>query len=317
MSQSDPSTTPNYHPPLTSLMAYRQNEIQSLRLLLGQRKLYSRAKAWSLLRAVGIGVIAIVAPLMTVLNAEYSVVLGAIAGVWIFLSRTVFVGFEQKFAAKGAELQEQFDSYVFGMPQLALREPRITIEDLSRLTGDDATVRERARDEKMLDWYPFDSTLDGVNSVAIAQRANAAYAERLLRANASVWLSLTVTWSVISILIGIGFGLKFSSFLLGILFPLLPAFLDVFEQWRTTRQAGGERRALADGIESFVRTPGLRSSQSLLVWQDQLYGLRRKAPQVPNLIYRRTRFKNELAMNAAAESLTAAAKLASPNPGVV
>ena len=67
---------------------------------------------------------------------------------------------------------------------------------------------------------------------------------------------------------------------------------------------------MADDIEHAVR--GTRDNplndEDLLVWQERLYSLRRSAPLVPDLIYARTRRKNEQAMNSAAAELWAAVR---------
>jgi hypothetical protein len=311
MNKSSFNEEESYEAPATSEIAGRQNSTAALRLLLAQRRLYTRAKRWAFLRTIGISVIAVVAPILTAVSPRTSVVVGAVAAGWIFLARTLFVGREHRHSLSAAELQEQFDLLAFGMPNLALRDPHVTPEQISDLVGSDAEALSAAKAEHLLDWYPLNSTVAGNFSVAIAQRANAAYSERLQHASANVWLGITVAWSVIAVIVSLQLGLKFSEFLLGVAVPLLPALLDVYEQWRTTRSAGVERQAMAAGIEQRVRDHSV-TGQDLVVWQDQMYGLRCRAPQVPELVYRRTRKKNELAMSAAAAELAAAAKTAPP-----
>jgi type I restriction enzyme, R subunit len=62
-------------------------------------------------------------------------------------------------------------------------------------------------------------------------------------------------------------------------------------------------------IERFIRGQAERAlaPEDLLLWQDQLYELRRESPQIPNLVYKRTRERNEQAMNKAAAELADAA----------
>jgi uncharacterized membrane protein len=301
----------SYTPPSASQIKQAQNTPEALRLLLAQRRLYDRAKRWSYLRWVGFSLIGVIAPVMTVFAPKVAVGVGAIAGIWIFLSRTVFNSNEQSLAAKGAGVQEDFDLLVFDMPELGTRVPAATLEEVADLAGPDATVQQRAGAEKLKDWYPVDTRLNGLDAIAIAQRANAAYSERLLNSNANVWLAVTVVWAIASIAVSIGVDLSLETFLLGVALPLLPALLDVWEQWRHTRRAGATRRAMAYDIEKYIRGQGEHpmSPADLSVWQDQLYELRRRAPQVPNLVYRRARSRNERAMHAAAGDLTRAAIL--------
>jgi SMODS-associating 4TM effector domain len=99
-------------------------------------------------------------------------------------------------------------------------------------------------------------------------------------------------------------------FLLGVALPLLPPLLDVYDQWRSAKQAGADRLSMADSIERAIRgnADHLLSANDLLVWQERLYGLRHASPQVPDLIYRRAREHNEHAMVSAAKELAAATR---------
>ncbi|GAA1559666.1 hypothetical protein GCM10009789_11280 [Kribbella sancticallisti] len=195
------------------------------------------------------------------------------------------------------------------MPDQITRTPSASMEEVSSLTGDDQTVLNQAKKEKLTGWYPFDDRLNGLEAIAIAQRANAAYSERLLNVNGNVWLSTTVLWSCAAVIASLIVGLSLPEFLLGVALPLLPALLDVWEQYRSTRRAGLTRRTMASDIEAFVRGQSSRqlAAEDLLVWQSQVYDLRRTSPQIPNLVYKGMRDRNERAMNAAATELAEAA----------
>jgi hypothetical protein len=286
-----------------------QNEVRALRLLLAQRKLYNRAKRWSFLRWIGFSVIGVAAPILTVVVPAAAVVVGAVAGVWIFLSRSWFSSVEQGLAAKAADIQEKFDQLVFAMPIQVTRVPSASMEEIVRLTGDDQAVLLDADKQQLKDWYPFNDRVDSAASIAIAQRANAAYSERLLSDNATVWLATTLAWSGAAIISSLIVGLTLPQFLLGVVLPLLPALLDVWEQFRSTKRAGEVRRTMADDIEKAIRGQDDRelASEDLLLWQDRTYDLRRRSPQVPNLVYKRARDRNERAMRTAAAELAAIA----------
>jgi hypothetical protein len=237
-------------------------------------------------------------------------IIGVIGGVWIVLSRTIFVSLERHYSGQGAVIQEQFDMTIFGMLPTPSRVPEATPELISRTLSDDRAARAAIKEQSLEGWYPFDLELDGTPAIAIAQRANAAYSERLLTLNARVWLTLTCTWSAVTIGLSVGLGLPLGTFLLGVALPLLPALLDVIDQWHQTRQASKERLNLANAIQDAINESAEDpiKPEELLVWQDQLFGLRRDAPQVPNFLYRQTRNRNELAMNAAARDLSSVAR---------
>lgn len=306
-----------YAAPDTDALGRAQESLPALRLLIAQRKLYSQAKFWSFLRWLGFSAIGVGAPLIAVFMPPAAVVLGAIAGLWIFLSRTIFAGWESTRAAKAAAVQEEFDCLVFAMPLLAVRAPRPTPEEVAVAAGPNAEISATAAKERLTGWYPFDRDLSGTTSVAIAQRANAAYSERLQQLNAKCWLWVLVAWATAAIALSLVVNVELSTFLLGVVAPLLPAFLDVTDQWRLAKQAGADRRSMADDIERAIRGTGPNplSDDDLMVWQERLYTLRRSAPLVPNLVYKRARDKNERVMNTAAAELSAAAKQRQFPPG--
>ena len=137
----------------------------------------------------------------------------------------------------------------------------------------------------------------------------------MLNANANVWLVTTLAWSGAAVISSLVVGLTLPQFLLGVALPLLPALLDVWEQFLSTKRAGAVRRAMADDIEKAIRGRNDReiAPEDLLVWQDQTYELRRSSPQVPNLVYKRARDRNERAMKTAAAELADVALRRSPD----
>ncbi len=299
----------DYRPPTSEAMAARQATDPALRLLLAQRRIYKSSKRWAALRIIGISVVAVAAPIITAFAPSLAVVVAAVAATWLFLARTWFFTRERSLAAKGALVQELFDHEVFGMPEVSGRVPRLTLEEIAEWAGPPEAMANAVVKERLADWYPLQGSLPGQLSVAIAQRANAVYSERLYRANANVWVGLVVFWAVLSIGGSMLLNFSLTTFMLGVALPLLPAMLDVYEQWRITRRAGIERRALGETIESAIRgrDGDAVTPSKLLAWQDQLFALRRDAPLVPELVYGRTRSNNEGLMQAAATELAAVA----------
>lgn len=296
--------SPNqYTPPSSSEMLRRQNSQDSLRLLIAQRRLHTRAKRWAGLRWLGMAVIAVAAPVVAVVWPQTAVAVGAIAGIWIFLGRTLLELAQTSATTKAASVQEQFDFGVFGMPSPASRSTLPSLEDVSRIAGDNATLQATARREKLTDWYPIDAGDVGALSVAISQRANASYSDGLLRTTAIVWAVVTGLWIVALVVATLIVGLELSTFLLGIAFPVMPALLDVFQYIRGVWQSAQDRADLASAIEMEISASSL-SPDDLLVWQERLFELRRSAPQVPDVIYKIRRRKQEGAMQTAARLLS-------------
>src|SRR5687768_1647236 len=119
-----------YEPPTAGEIALRQDTDAALRLLISQRKLYSKGKRFLALRMWGMGVIAIAAPLIAFIWPDAAVAGGAIAGAWLALGRTFFKQVEERHARQGAAVQELFDAYVFKMPNIALRPQTPPLEEI-------------------------------------------------------------------------------------------------------------------------------------------------------------------------------------------
>jgi len=291
-----------YLPPTSAAIDQRQNSLRGLRLLIAQRRLYTRAKRWQGVRWGGLLVLGVGAPFVSLLAPTFAIAAGAMTGVWLFAGRTVLSWLETRTMAKAACVQEELDHYLFGMPQTITRAERITPEEINLLVPND-DVRAIAHREKLIDWYPIDVASPGAITIAIAQRANASYTDRLIRTTVRVWATVTVTWIAILISWGSLSNIALSDFLLGALFPVLPAFLDVAEYVVNTWKAARDRADLATTIEERLASSSNIDGQDLLVWQERLFDLRRTTPQVPDWLYKVTRRRNERAMRAAARQL--------------
>lgn len=294
-----------YTPPTSDEIAQSQNKDANLRLLLAQRRLYSQAKIWSMVRGIGIGIVAIGAPILTAVAPHAAVPAATFAATWFALNRLLFSFLERRFAARGATAQEQFDTAVFGMPTIAVRNPRLMPEEVRRLTGDRIRRRKVYSDESLMNWYPIQTDVDGAVAIAISQRANLAYSQTLLGRNAALWLMLLVTWALIAVWIGIVNSFDLLTFLLVVALPTLPPLLDAVDEALGVRAAGRERRAMADEIQDAI---GVHLStpiqpEKLLAWQSQLFALRRDSPLVPDWLYWLLRPRTEDEMNDGAKTI--------------
>jgi hypothetical protein len=262
--------------------------------------MYTCAKRWNYVRVTGIVVIALAAPVISVLIPRSATILGAIAGAWIFLARTFFLSRERRWVRPAAGVQDAFDSYVYGLPaNIAVApEPERTAD----IIGDD-DVLKHARKERLLGWYSLNPALPGTPAIAISQHTNLAYSRRLLSRHAEIGLGVGIAWGLIAVVIGISFHLSLAEFLLGVVMPVLPAVLDARELWDSARLAADDRSRLSEALAARIRAWPSHAIklEDLRSWQDQIYRLRRDGPLVPDFLYRRTRSDNERAMSALAE----------------
>jgi hypothetical protein len=302
------NTLHEYTPPSSATIGSRQNEVDALRLLIAQRRLYRRAKRWLGLRWMGMILIGIGVPLVSVLWPHLAVAGGAIAGAWIFLGRTASVLVQSRITAQAASVQEQFDFYAFGMPAAASRSTLPSREQIAAVAGPDETIGKTAGLERLVDWYPVDEGNTGAVTVAISQRANASYADGLLRTTAIVWAVATGAWCVLLVVLAVAVDLSLGTFLLGVLFPVLPAFLDVVQYIGGVWRSASDRADLARAIEAKLVGDPPPEPSDLVVWQERLFELRKGSPEVPDTLYKLRWKRNERAMRSAADQLSRRAK---------
>lgn len=303
-SDPPPPNTTRYAPPSTATMRRTQDTKAALRLLLAQRRRYSAAKRWLNLKWTGMVLIALGAPVVSLIWPDLAVVAGATAGIWIFAGRTIFDHVHQIGTSAAASIQERFDQLVFGMPVSVSRSTLPLEEQIADLVGAPAEFEAAIMKQKLRAWYRLEDP-DSARAVAIAQRSNLAYSKSLLDATAKVWVGLTLGWVALLIVISRTQSLSTDEILVGVLFPVLPAGLDVFEYIVGMRKESREREDLARTIEDRLRSNGRPlTPDQLLVWQDSLFRLRSAPAHVPDRIYSWTRNKREQEMHDAARQLS-------------
>lgn len=138
-----PST--EYTPPPSGEIALRQNEPDALRLLIAQRRLYRRAKTWQGVRWIGLLVLGIGAPFVSLLVPQAAVAIGATTGAWLFVGRTLLSWLEARTMVRAACVQEEFDQQLFAMPQTIQRSELPEPEELALLSGPRDADRARRR----------------------------------------------------------------------------------------------------------------------------------------------------------------------------
>lgn len=285
-------------------MRERQNTREALELLLIQRRLYSKSKKWGRLRLIGVLVLGVVTPVVTLFHPNAAVIAGAVAAVWIFLARTIFKKIEATYAVKAAGIQDEFDTYVFGIESTAKVGEKLTPEERADLLPNEDEFDSVVKSENLIDWYPFDDKATDELNIAVAQRANAAYTDRLLRANSSLLIGLTVIWLICIVGYAVFIAeLTAYQLVLGVIAPILPGLLDNFENWSIVRQASVQRRSLAKEIEDKSSEDPKEIRHLLESWQSRTYDLRITTPNIPDLLYGLLRTRNERAMEIGAKKI--------------
>src|SRR5215831_11562593 len=92
-----------------------QDDEYSLRRQAAKAHFYTVANRWHFFGAVIAGLLALASPIVLLYKPGLGPLLGALAGIWIFIARILFEPFRQSYQAKGAAAQESFDCHVLGV----------------------------------------------------------------------------------------------------------------------------------------------------------------------------------------------------------
>lgn len=237
----------------------------------------------------------------------------ALAGLILLLLDTTLIDRVQKDRLKrGAKLQEQFDTEVFGLSwNTFLIGSRVEPEDVRALSAKPLSV---AREKYFDNWYePCVSQLPLHLARLVCQRTNISYDARLRRRYGINLLILTLIFGIMLLFVGLAMGLKFPDLVMTLLVPFMPiltwALKERLQQANTATSLinlGAEwhkmwTRALGGASEAEVT----RDSRSL---QDAIYQHREHSPLVFDWVYYRLRTANEDEAHHAAEDLVATAK---------
>jgi SMODS-associating 4TM effector domain len=275
-----------------------QNEEESLGRRRAARYFYKRASWIYFGGALFTVALALMSPVVLFASPGLGPTLGAIAGAWIFVSRLLLEPLRQEYQLKGATAQEHFDCAVLGMEWNDALVRRLPDEEISGASRD----MENADQER--DWYPADADIAWPNSVLTCQRSNAVWARRQHHAYARAVALAAAGWWVVGVIVAVTASATLSEYLVIVLLPSLPAFLDAYEISRRHSAAAMSRRLVEDQADNLL-ADGTATEQSLRELQDQVFNLRRVAPPVPEWFYGIVRPSYEEDMRYAARQIAA------------
>lgn len=284
-----------------------QNRTESLDLLRADTRFYLRAKRLHALRVTGTLVLALLAPVILFWKPSWGDVVGALAGAWVLVGRTVLSWFEDRSVQKAVTIQEQFDVEVFGLEwNDGLAGPKVAPEDVHTA----AQKIQGKKIERLRDWYPDADAAPWPLNVILCQRSSAVWGRRGHYWYALFVLGLGIAWFVAGLVMTAAAHVTLTGYLVKVFLPSQPAFLDTIDLFRGHLKQSQAKEALelktTELWNSGVANPGSVSEQDCREVQDQTYVLRRRGIQIPQLIYRLRRRQDEAAMRAAAARLTKA-----------
>lgn len=282
--------------PTSSDIGVRQNNETNIRRQMAARHYYDRGR-WSFYVGALVSVgLALASPFVLWFWPAWGPVLGAVGGLWTFITRVGISYSVRHYQEQGAIAQEMFDCDVLGIEWNEAMVQRLPEEEIRHATG------ELKYTEDYIDWYPTKTAHSWPVSVLACQRANAVWAQRQHRYFGAILLVVASLWFVAGLVMALAHGSSLSTYLVTLLLPSLPAFLDAEELARQHRTAASSRGRLQLQIDKLMARHQARPRQIREI-QDQLFSLRRSAPQVPQWFYSIIRPSYEQDMHYAAELL--------------
>lgn len=248
---------------------------ENKRLLAAQREMYSTAKRYCLVNAI----VCFAVPLfVTLIQLAFAIPPGALITVWLLTMAAglVLPGLSAGLVKKAAQVQQAFDSKVFGAP---FENAGIGRGDVSRYADRYyARCELKGLDPGLDDWYSADlSGLEAGEAIARCQRQNAEWTRRLLRRSIGGEVVAAVAfgallWSLVACLS---------------VDPLSLTFLLSIAEWAIQRVACC-RSALkmVDNLSGSMSSFDLSSEENVRRAQGAIYDYRSSSYIVSDSVYR-------------------------------
>lgn len=277
-------------------IAEAQRTEPNLRRQFAARVFYRGAKRLQTFGGSVALMLALVAPLIRYWDPDAGPVLGAAAGLWIFLTRLLVRPLRDRRREMGAVTQERFDVEVLGLtPNLSLQHI-VSEEEIHRASGDAADSANTPV------WYPTDADAEWPKSVLTCQRSNAVWARRQHRSYGLLLAAVAGFWFLVGVGVGIASDASLATYLAALALPSLPALLDAAELAREHLKAATRRRETEQRINDLLDAATVTEAE-LREIQDQLFSLRRRAALVPEWYYKLVGRRFEKDMRYAAKQI--------------
>lgn len=289
-----------------SKLATRQNEPEVMRIMKAARQAYKDSKL--------IGVAQMAVSVVAALGALGAYVLPA-AKPWAGLVGILGVVLDillQRQATKshevGAQLQELFDAAVFELPPGPAAKP--DPEDREALAS--RFDRSRADAKLLRNWYPSEVRAVSIERARlICQRANMLWDAKLRTHVWALYLIALVLLVVAAVVLPLARQMAMQDFVVSFLVPIVPAGVQLGRKLGAHYSAANESTMAKDRAnELWIRVvKGDLTAEQMTVEsrkiQDALYERRRRAPQVPDLVYMWKRAEYEKLMKVGAAEMVA------------
>lgn len=229
---------------------------------------------------------------------------GGLGGVLVLVDWLVASPLQNKRTMQAANVQEQFDTYVLGLPwKTMLVGSKLDPEDVTR-----AAARYGPDRADLSDWYPATESVPSPYNVLICQRTNLRWDMSLRQSWAAVLVTGLVVLCLLALAIRLWGGLTFWEFLFAYL-PLAAALrAGATHAWAHCQQAREQavlKQRLEGVWEQALRGREAATAETVRDIQDRIYALRISAPPVPDQWHRLVRGRHQAEMHESAARMAA------------
>lgn len=288
-------SNPQTEQPDIEQIAELQNSEDALRLKWASGTFYRRAKWFHFGGWVVAIAIALISPVVLLVDSDSGPLLGAAAATWIFISRIAFEPMRLAKQRMGARAQEQFDCLVLGLEwNSALAHP-ISLEEAHR------TGKPKGNPDDTRGWYTTDEPAAWPLSVLMCQRANAVWGRQQHEAFGNLIAWVAVIWLIFGVVLAVAEQASLDTYLVTLLLPSLPAVLDALDLVKAQRSSSVARGQVEHQADQLIENGA--SPEQLRELQDQFFALRSTEPMVPEWFYRWKRDEYQDAMAYAAKEI--------------
>lgn len=299
--------------PPTNDITLKQTLPDSVSLLRARYRTYHAAKATQ----AGLILLTIALPVVSVLLAshfaEIKPYLALAALVLLMLDTAIIERLQKDRVKRGAKLQEEFDTTVFGLPWN--RFVAGTIVDHEDVRAASTKLLSPKRESELATWYePCVEEVPLQFGRLVCQRTNISYDGRLRKKYGNALLYGAIVLGIGLLLMGLSFDLNMSELLLNVVVPFTPILNWTLREFRKQVDTANALTTLKIEFEKIWdraiagAAPGDLDESSRQL-QDAIYQHRASSPLVFDWVYDRFRTGNEDEARHAAQRLVQQAKL--------
>lgn len=288
---------------MTPTIDKMQVDAKSGQLLRAFTYLYRRSKKLRAYRTWGAVGLAILGPFAALFSLTAAGVVGAVAALWVPISRVVLVPAEKRRHDLAVRVHEEFDIRLFGLRWNDLVGPKPSDEDVvdaaNRLADDDP-IAQQHRDG----WYPSTAGVPRPVDVLIAQWSSVPYGRHMSWAYFQFLAGALVVGVIVAFGIGVATGASLTDWLITWAMPTLPALLETAEVADAHRRLAHKKEQVETELIQPTWEKALAGADptenDCRRLQDQLLQVRLNGVQVPEWFYGRCRDRSEVNMEQAA-----------------